>query len=98
MPAADRLIGRDAPDAAVFAEKVVMDKPDVKVVLHFLDALVSVSFGGALLDQAIGSLDHPIRLRRIGPGLAMLGLVVVAQLGKRMRAFGFGAPAIFESG
>ena len=98
MPKANRFKGRDAPDAAVFAEKVVMDKPDVKVVLHFLDALVSVSFGGALLDQAVCSLDHPIRLRRIGWGLAMLDLVVVTQLSKRMRAFGFGAPAILEGG
>lgn len=36
MPEADCLIRRDAPDAAVRTEEVVMDEPGLKVVFHLL--------------------------------------------------------------
>ena len=78
VPVADRLIGRDAPDAAVFSVEVVKDKPGVKVVFHLLGVVVGVNFGGALLDQTIGSLHHSIGFGCVGSGLAMLNLVVLA--------------------
>ena len=40
MPEANRFIRCDAPDAAVFAKKVVMDEPDLEVLFHFLNVLV----------------------------------------------------------
>ena len=77
MPVADRLIGCDTPDAAVFSVEVVKDKPRVKVVFHFLDVVVGVNFGGALLDKTIGSLHHSIGFGCVRPSLAMLNLVVL---------------------
>ena len=91
------MIGCNSPNPSIFTEKVVKDKPPLEVVFHLLGVLVSVLFGGSLLDKAISPFDHSVGLRRIGLCLAMLNVVVVAQCGEGMHLVGFGAPTVLES-
>ncbi len=80
IPLADRLIGRDAPDAAVSAIKVVSDEPAAQVVFHLLRVLITVCFGGVLLDQAVGSFDHPVGFGGVRLGLAVFDFLLPTEL------------------
>ena len=97
MPLPNGLIRCDSPNASVFAKEVVVDEPIVQILLHLPGVLIDVPFGGALFDEAISSFDHSIGFGCVRPCLTMLDLVVPTELGKRMDAFGFGAPAIPET-
>ena len=97
MPKADGLIGRNSTNPSIFTEKVTKDKPVMEVVFHLLRVLVSVLFGGSLLDETVSPFDHSVGLGRIRLCLAMLNVVVVAQCGEGMNLFGFAASTVFES-
>jgi len=97
IPLADRLIGRDAPDAAVSAIKVVSDEPAAQVVFHLLRVLITVCFGGVLLDQAVGSFDHPVGFGGVRLGLAVFDFLLPTELLKGMNGFGLCPPAILET-
>ncbi len=98
IPAADRFIGGDAPDATMPAVEVVMHEPSVQVCFHLWHVLVTVRFGRACLDEAVGALDQTIGLRCVRLSLAVLNLLLLAQLGKGMWLLGVGAPAVLEGG
>ena len=98
VPAADRFIGGDAPDATMPAVEVVMHKPMVQIRFHLRCVLVNVLFGRARLNQTIGALDQAVGLGCVRLGLAMFNLVLLAQLGKGMQLLSPRAPAILEGG
>lgn len=58
MPLAHRLIGRDPSQQASRSKEVVKHKPSVKIVLHLLDTLVSMNFGGALFDKDVSESEQ----------------------------------------
>ena len=95
MPEANRFIGCNAPDAAVFAKKVVMDEPDLEVLFHFLNVLAGVLFGRALLDDSIGSLDHSVGFGRVRLGFAMLNSPFQTEFLEGMAGFSCGCPSGF---
>ena len=73
-----------------------MDEPDLEVLFHFLNVLVDVLFGRALLDDSIGSLDHSVGFGRVGLGFAMLNSPFQTEFLKGMAGVGSGAPTVFE--
>ena len=62
IPVADGLIGRNAPNPSVYAAKVIDRVPLLEVLDHLLVVLVTMEFGGVVLDQAVGAFHHSIGL------------------------------------
>lgn len=76
--------------------KVVEDEPLMKILLHLAGVLVEVNFGGAFLDQTVGSFHHPVGFGCVRARLAMFDGVVMADLGEQRELFG-GSVAVLEA-